>query len=276
MIKINNLNFSYGKHRILDAINLSFEASQIVSLVGPNGSGKSTLLKCLCRILKSTDNTIFIDGKALEHYSRREMAQLIAYVPQQPALNLAVSVIDAVKIGRSPYIGYTLSKNDEIIVFEVIEQLGLTEHAFRSLRELSGGERQRVLLSRVIAQQARILLLDEPTSALDLKNQLEIATLLRAIQKQQQLTVIVAIHDLNLAARFSDNVVQLKQGKIYAHGSWNETMTEQSILEIYGVQAFLSEVQGFPYMVSLNAVSDRDDPPSGIDDGDLPKRGDSK
>jgi len=269
MIKINNLNFSYGKHRILDAINLSFEASQIVSLVGPNGSGKSTLLKCLCRILKSTDNTIFIDGKALEYYSRREMAQLIAYVPQQPALNLAVSVIDAVKIGRSPYIGYTLSKNDENIVFKVIEQLGLTEHAFRSLRELSGGERQRVLLSRVIAQQARILLLDEPTSALDLKNQLEIATLLRAIQKQQQLTVIVAIHDLNLAARFSDNVVQLKQGKIYAHGSWNETMTEQSILEIYGVQAFLSEVQGFPYMVSLNAVSDRDD-------GDLPKRGDSK
>jgi len=275
MIKINNLNFSYGKRRILDAINLSFEASQIVSLVGPNGSGKSTLLKCLCRILKSTDNTIFIDGKALEHYSRREMAQLIAYVPQQPALNLAVSVIDAVKIGRSPYIGYTLSKNDEIIVFEVIEQLGLTEHAFRSLRELSGGERQRVLLSRVIAQQARILLLDEPTSALDLKNQLEIATLLRATQKQQQLTVIVAIHDLNLAARFSDNVVQLKQGKIYAHGSWNETMTEQSILEIYGVQAFLSEVQGFPYMVSLN-VPGRDDPPSGIDDGDLPKKGASK
>jgi len=275
MIKINNLNFSYGKRKILDAINLSFEASQIVSLVGPNGSGKSTLLKCLCRILKSTDNTIFIDGKALEYYSRREMAQLIAYVPQQPALNLAVSVIDAVKIGRSPYIGYTLSKNDEIIVFEVIEQLGLTEHAFRSLRELSGGERQRVLLSRVIAQQARILLLDEPTSALDLKNQLEIATLLRAIQKQQQLTVIVAIHDLNLAARFSDNVVQLKQGKIYAHGSWNETMTEQSILEIYGVQAFLSEVQGFPYMVSLN-VPGRDDPPSGIDDGDLPKKGASK
>jgi len=275
MIKINNLNFSYGKRKILDAINLSFEASQIVSLVGPNGSGKSTLLKCLCRILKSTDNTIFIDGKALENYSRREMAQLIAYVPQQPALNLAVSVIDAVKIGRSPYIGYTLSKNDEIIVFEVIEQLGLTEHAFRSLRELSGGERQRVLLSRVIAQQARILLLDEPTSALDLKNQLEIATLLRAIQKQQQLTVIVAIHDLNLAARFSDNVVQLKQGKIYAHGSWNETMTEQSILEIYGVQAFLSEVQGFPYMVSLN-VPGRDDPPSGIDDGDLPKKGASK
>ena len=275
MIKINNLNFSYGKRKILDAINLSFEASQIVSLVGPNGSGKSTLLKCLCRILKSTDNTIFIDGKALEYYSRREMAQLIAYVPQQPALNLAVSVIDAVKIGRSPYIGYTLSKNDEIIVFEVIEQLGLTEHAFRSLRELSGGERQRVLLSRVIAQQARILLLDEPTSALDLKNQLEIATLLRAIQKQQQLTVIVAIHDLNLAARFSDSVVQLKQGKIYAHGSWNETMTEQSILEIYGVQAFLSEVQGFPYMVSLN-VPGRDDPPSGIDDGDLPKKGASK
>ena len=276
MIKINNLNFSYGKRRILDGINLSFEASQIVSLVGPNGSGKSTLLKCLCRILKSTDNTIFIDGKALEYYSRREMAQLIAYVPQQPALNLAVSVIDAVKIGRSPYIGYTLSKNDEIIVFEVIEQLGLTEHAFRSLRELSGGERQRVLLSRVIAQQARILLLDEPTSALDLKNQLEIATLLRAIQKQQQLTVIVAIHDLNLAARFSDNVVQLKQGKIYAHGSWDETMTEQSILEIYGVQAFLSEVQGFPYMVSLNAVPDRDDPQSGIDDGDFPKNGASK
>jgi iron complex transport system ATP-binding protein len=276
MIKITNLNFSYGKQKILDLVNLSFEAAQIVSLVGPNGSGKSTLLKCLCRILKTTDKTIFMEGKALEHYSRREMAQLIAYVPQQPTLNLAVSVIDAVKIGRSPYIGYTLSKNDENIVFEVIEQLGLTEHAFRSLRELSGGERQRVLLARVIAQQARILLLDEPTSALDLKNQLETASLLRVIQKQQQLTVIVAIHDLNLAARFSDSVVQLKQGKVYAHGSWDKTMTEQSILEIYGVQTFLGKVQGIPYVVSLNAVPDTVPPPSGIDDEDLPKRGDSK
>ena len=187
------------------------------------------------------------------------MARLIAYIPQQPDVNLAVPVIDAVKIGRSPYIGYKLSKRDEDLVFEVIERLGLREHAFRPLRELSGGERQRVLLARVIAQQARIVLLDEPTSALDLKNQLETAAILRAVQQQQQLTVLVAIHDLNLAARISDSIVQLKQGQVYDHGSWSETMTEQSILEIYGVEAYLGQVNGTPYVVSLNAAPEAAD-----------------
>ena len=243
MIRVSDLNFRYGKKPILNAINLAIAPSTIVSLVGPNGSGKSTLLKCLCRILKSDESAIEIDGKPLQKYSRKELARMIAYVPQQPALNLAISVIDAVKIGRSPHIGYRLKQHDEDIVFEVIEQLGLSKHAFTSLRELSGGEKQRVLLARVVArvvaQRARVLLLDEPTSALDLRNQLETATLLRSIQKQQDLTVIVAIHDLNLAARFSDSVVQLKQGTRYAHGSWAETMTAKSIREIYGVEAHL-------------------------------------
>ena len=239
MIRVSDLNFRYGKKPILNAINLAIAPSTIVSLVGPNGSGKSTLLKCLCRILKSDESAIEIDGKPLQKYSPKELARMIAYVPQQPALNLAISVIDAVKIGRSPHIGDRLKQHDEDIVFEVIEQLGLSKHAFTSLRELSGGEQQRVLLARVVAQRARVLLLDEPTSALDLRNQLETATLLRSIQKQQDLTVIVAIHDLNLAARCSDSVVQLKQGTRYAHGSWAETMTAKSIRESYGVEAHL-------------------------------------
>jgi len=261
VIRVNNLNFFYGRKQVLNSINLSIEASTIVSLVGPNGSGKSTLLKCLCRILKSSEDSIVIDGKPLASYSRKQLARMIAYVPQQPALNPAVSVIDAVKIGRSPHIGYTLSKKDEDIVFEVIAQLGLEKLAFRTLRELSGGERQRLLLARVVAQQARILLLDEPTSALDLRNQLEAAALLRSIQHQQNLTVVVAIHDLNLAARFSDSVVQLKQGRGHGHGSWAQTMTAGSIREIYGVDAYLSQIQDIPYVVSLNAVPDSENPP---------------
>jgi len=267
MIRVSDLSFSYGKKPILNAINLAIAPSTIVSLVGPNGSGKSTLLKCLCRILKTDESAIEIDGKSLHGYSRKELARMIAYVPQQPALNLAISVIDAVKIGRSPHIGYRLKQNDEDIVFEVIEQLGLSKHAFTSLRELSGGEKQRVLLARVVAQRARVLLLDEPTSALDLRNQLETASLLRSIQEQQDLTVIVAIHDLNLAARFSDSVVQLKQGARYAHGSWAETMTAKSIREIYGVDAHLDQVQDISYMVSLNAVPESESPPPEPDSG---------
>jgi len=260
MIQVSNLDFSYGKKQVLNAINLSIETSTIVSLVGPNGSGKSTLLKCLCRVLKSPENAIVIDGKPLVDYTRKQLARMIAYVPQQPALNLAVSVIDAIKVGRSPHIGYTLTKKDEDIVFEVIEQLGLEKHAFSTLRELSGGERQRLLLARVVAQQARILLLDEPTSALDLRNQLQTAALLRSIQQRQELTVMVAIHDLNLAARFSDSVVQLKQGRGYAHGSWAQTMTTRSIREIYGVNTYLNQVEDIPYVVSLSAVPDSENP----------------
>jgi iron complex transport system ATP-binding protein len=260
MIQVSNLNFSYGKKQILNSINLSIGPSTIVSLVGPNGSGKSTLLKCLCRILRSEQSAIEIQGKPLHQYSRKELARIIAYIPQQPALNLAISVIDAVKIGRSPHIGFRLRKCDEDIVFEVIEQLDLEKFAFKTLRELSGGERQRVLLARAMAQRARILLLDEPTSALDIRNQLQTATLLRSIQKRQDLTVIVAIHDLNLAARFSDSVIQLRQGRRYAHGSWAETMTAKSIREIYGVDAHLDKVHDIPYVVSLKAVSDCEDP----------------
>ena len=262
MIEVRDLNYSYGNKQVLNSINLSIEPSTIVSLVGPNGSGKSTLLKCMCRILRSADDAIEIDGKPLQSYSRKELARLIAYVPQTPALNLAISVIDAVKIGRLPHIGYILGKKDEDIVFDVIEQMGLSKFAFRTLRELSGGERQRLMLARVVAQRARVLLLDEPTSALDLRNQLETASLLRSIQTQQNLTVIVAIHDLNLAARFSDSVVQLKQGKGHAHGSWAETMTAKSIRDVYGVDAHLDEVQNIPYMVSLKAVPESNNPPS--------------
>ena len=239
MIRVSDLNFRYGKKPILNAINLAIAPSTIVSLVGPNGSGKSTLLKCLCRILKSDESAIEIDGKPLQKYSPKALARMIAYVPQQPALNLAISVIDAVKIGRSPHTGDRLKQHDEDIVFEVIEQLGLSKHAFTSLRELSGGEQQRVLLARVVAQRAGVLLPDEPTSALDLRNQLETASLLRSIQKQQDLTVIVAIHDLNLAARCSDSVLQLKQGTRYGHGSRAETTAAKSIRESYRVEAHL-------------------------------------
>ena len=224
MIRVSDLTFRYAKKPILNAINLAIAPSTIVSLVGPNGSGKSA---------------IEIDGKPLQKYSPKALARMIAYVPQQPALNLAISVIDAVKIGRSSHIGDRLKQHDQDIVFEVIEQLGLSKPAFTSLRELSGGEQQRVLLARLVAQRARVLLLDEPTSALDLSNQLATASLLRSIQKQQDLTVIVAIHDLNLAARCSDSVLQLKQGTRYGHGSWPETMTAKSIRESYRVEAHL-------------------------------------
>ncbi|MEO1919725.1 MAG: ABC transporter ATP-binding protein [Paracoccaceae bacterium] len=260
MIRVSNLNFSYGNKPILNDINLDIEPSTIVSLVGPNGSGKSTFLKCLSRILRSDESAIEIDGRPLHQYSRKELARMLAYVPQSPALNLAITVIDAIKIGRAPHIGYWLKQCDEDIVFDAIEQFGLDKYAFTPMHELSGGEKQRVLLARVVAQRARILLLDEPTSALDLRNQLETASLLRSVQKQQDLTVIVAIHDLNLASRFSDSVVQLKQGSRYAHGRWAETMTTESIREIYGVEAHLDEVKNVPFVVSLKAVPQSNDP----------------
>ena len=253
MIQINNLNFSYGLKHTLNSINLNFDGSQIISLVGPNGCGKSTLLKCMCRILATPNNSIIIDGLPLHTYSRHDLAKLIAYVPQHPSLNMSISVIDAIKIGRTPYMNFRLSKKDENIVFEVIEKMDLEHMAFTSLHELSGGERQRVLLARVIAQQSKILFLDEPTSALDLRNQLETAELLRNIQQEQELTVIVAIHDLNLAGRFSDTVVQMSNGTVYSHGAWKETITEESIMDVYGVHSHISHVQGVPYIVSLKA-----------------------
>ena len=248
-LSLEHLHFSYRRHAVLRDINLHIGLGEIVSLVGPNGAGKSTLLKCVNNILRASQGTIHLNGKPLQHFSLRQLAHLVAYVPQHTDAGSALSVFDMILLGRAPHIGYRVSADDRRIVMEVIERLDLHDLAFRMFGELSGGERQKVLLARALAQKSKLLLLDEPTSNLDLKNQLETMRILHKVVKEEGLSALVAIHELNLAARFSDRLVMLKRGQIYADGHWEDSLTPENIHSVYDVKTRVLLDNGIPYIV---------------------------
>jgi len=253
-ISIKGLTFSYNSHRILDDLNVSVEDSEILSLVGPNGSGKTTLIKCIDRILKPK-GSILLDGKEAEHMSRQEIAKTMGYVPQSSTTPLATTVFDTVLMGRRPHIGWRVQDHDLNKVANVLEKLHLEDLAMRDFAELSGGQKQKVLIARALAQEPSVLLLDEPTSNLDMKHQLEVMETISSLVKERSISAIMAIHDLNLAARFSDKLVMLKKGQVYATGEPNALLNEANIGKVYGIEAMVLNALGRPYIVPLRSLN---------------------
>ena len=249
LLSLDRIRFKYRHHTVLRDVSLTVSPGEVVSLVGPNGTGKSTLLKCVNKILRPAQGDIHLQGKPLHHLSLRQLAHVVAYVPQHTEAGSALSVFDMILLGRAPHIGYRVSEQDRRIVMDTIERLALHDLAFRMFGELSGGERQKVLLARALAQKSKLLLLDEPTSNLDLKNQLETMWIIHTVVKEEGLSALVAIHELNLAARFSDRLVMLKQGQVHTDGHWETTLTPENIEQVYGVQARVLCDNGIPYIV---------------------------
>ncbi|MCW4009844.1 MAG: ABC transporter ATP-binding protein [Candidatus Bathyarchaeota archaeon] len=233
---IDNLSFNYASFAVLKDINIKVDVGEVLSIVGPNGSGKSTLLKCINRILKPQRDTILIDGRCTTKISIKEMSKLMGYVPQSSISTFPFTVFDIVLMGRRPYINWNLSENDSRIAAEMLDFLGIGSLAMRHFNELSGGEQQKVVIARALAQQPQILLFDEPTSSLDIKHQLEILCILKSLAQNLSCSVVVSIHDLNLASRFSDTMVMLKKGRIFAVGSPEEVLTEENIAAVYDIK----------------------------------------
>jgi len=251
-LRINKLSFNYGAYPVLKDVELNMELGQFLSIVGPNGSGKSTLLKCINRILKPKQNTVLIDGKDVSKINIKDLSKIIGYVPQSSTSTFPFTVFDVVLMGRAPYIQWSLSDHDNEIVAEVLDFLGISELAMRHFNELSGGEQQKAIVARALAQQPQILLLDEPTSSLDIKHQLEILCILKGLTLNKERAVIVSMHDLNLASRFSDSMVMLKQGRIYAVGPPEDVLTEDNIEAVYGIKVRVSDsVIGKPQITPL-------------------------
>jgi iron complex transport system ATP-binding protein len=238
----------------------------MLSIVGPNGSGKSTLLKCINRILKTKQNTVLIDGKDTSKLNLKELSKIMGYVPQSSTSTFPFTVFDVVLMGRKPYIHWNLSERDNEIVAEMLDFLGIGELSMRHFNELSGGEQQKVIVARALAQQPQILLLDEPTSSLDIKHQLEILCILRSLAQTKHCSVIVAMHDLNLAGRFSDRMLMLKQGCIFAVGTPDAVLTEENIESVYGIKArvtnsILGRPQVTPLISEFNGIRNVKMPP---------------
>lgn len=236
MLKIQNLSVCYGSRVILKSINLEVNKGEMLVLLGPNGSGKSTLLSAISGILPCVQGSISLGGHALGLLHPYERARCISVVPQNAMLPPAFSVWETVLLGRAPYINFLgqISAADESIARAALEKVDALALAERSMGELSGGEKQRVLLARALAQSTPILLLDEPTTHLDLQHQMGLLDLIYKLVHQQDLTVVLALHDLNLAARYADRVALLAHGQMRALGTAKQVLRAELIAEVYG------------------------------------------
>lgn len=251
-LKVNNLNFSYADKDILKDISLEVKPGEILGLLGPNGVGKTTLLKCINKILIPSSGEIFINGKRIDHLSEKNLAHHLSYVPQSTHSNFPVTVIDMIMIGRLPFMNFKVGRKDKDVVFNLLEEMGLSDMAFNPINRLSGGERQRVFIARAIAQEPKVILLDEPTSNLDMKHQVEILKLLKRTVINNKISAVMTIHDLNLAGMFCDKVVMLKDQHIYAYGFCREVITKSNIKAVYGVETEIHERNEKPHVLLID------------------------
>lgn len=249
MLEVKNLSFAYSKNgrRILDGVSFYLEQGQFMAILGNNGAGKSTLIKCIDRINPVTAGQIIVNGKSIEAMQRRQLAQSVAYVPQntQPAHTM---VFDAVLLGRKPYIKWGITAEDERIVAETLEMLNLKQLESRYLDELSGGELQKTMLARALVQQPKYLLLDEPTSSLDPNNQHEMLHVIRDIAQEKNIGVAIVIHDLNLAMRHCDRFLFIKDAKVFSFGGV-ETVTPETIETVYDLRVDIIEHKGIRVII---------------------------
>jgi iron complex transport system ATP-binding protein len=235
MLKIQNLSVNYAARQVLKNINLEVKKGETLALLGPNGSGKSTLLRTISGILPSTQGAISLADHPLNSLSPAERARWISVVPQNAVLPPAFTAWETVLLGRTPYINFLgrISARDEEIAHCALEKVDALSLSERYMGELSGGEQQRVLLARALAQAAPILLLDEPTTYLDLQHQMSLLNLVHKLAREEDLTVVIALHDLNLAARYADRIALLVAGQIKALGTAKQVLRADVIAEAY-------------------------------------------
>ncbi|AKB25480.1 Vitamin B12 ABC transporter, ATPase component BtuD [Methanosarcina sp. MTP4] len=253
-IQVKDMAFGYSNVNIFENVSFDIRASSLVSIVGPNGAGKSTLLKCIDRILSPRAGNITVEGKDLSQMKRLEVARTLSYVPQSSNRVFSSTVFETVLMGRRPHLGWFSGEKDEERVWEALERLGIEDLALCIFNELSGGQQQKVLIARALVQDTGVMLLDEPTSNLDIWHQLDVMELVRGLVKEKKVAALMAVHDLNLAAKYSDGMIMMKQGKIVAMGDPFSVLTPENIASVYGVEASVSTHAEVPYVLPLKQL----------------------
>jgi len=246
---VQGLYFKYGKRPVLEDISFQAHKGEILAILGKNGTGKTTLLKCINRILTPYKGDVFVDGRSISQLSRTDLARNIGYIEQKHTAT-HTTVFDSVLLGRKPYVLWDITAKDMQIASQALEMLGLGAYAMRFTDELSGGELQKVAVARALAQEPGVLLMDEPTSNLDLKNQLEVLKTIRNIARQKQIAVAVVMHDLNMALRYADRFVLLKDRRLFQCGKIDD-LTSESIEAVYSVPVELVSCQSQRVVVPL-------------------------
>ncbi|WP_252315847.1 ABC transporter ATP-binding protein [Sinobaca sp. H24] len=233
----------YDQKMILDHIDVEIYSNKINTIIGANACGKSTLLKAMGRLLKPKQGDITLDGKAIHKIPSKQLARIVGLLPQSPIVPEGITVADLVGRGRFPHQSFLKSwtKEDYEAIAEAMETMNITELADRNIDELSGGQRQRVWIAMALTQQTDILFLDEPTTFLDITYQVEILDLLTDLNRKYGTTIVMVLHDVNLAARYADHIFALRQGQLMAKGRPSEVITEGLIKDIYNLDCMVIE-----------------------------------
>lgn len=238
LFQLSGVSFDISERRIIDDLTVTLDAPHVYALVGPNGSGKSTLMNLLAHQAAPSHGSVMYRGRDIATTARRDFARAVAYLPQFPPAADSMTVRELVALGRFPWHGPLgrYSERDARITEDALKRTDLLPFADRLVDHLSGGERHRAWLAMMLAQETSCLLLDEPTAALDIAHQIEILELIRDLSRERGMGVVIILHDINLAARYCDEILALKAGKLIARGRPQEVVSNRTLADIYGVQ----------------------------------------
>ena len=254
-LRASELRVGYGDSVVLDGLDVDVLDGTVTAVIGPNGCGKSTLLRALARLLPARHGQVLLDGKRIDRYPSREVARVLGVLPQTPVAPDGLTVADLVARGRHPHQTWyrQWSGDDETAVGEALRWTGMTEFAERTVDTLSGGQRQRVWISMALAQGTEILLLDEPTTFLDLAHQVDVLDLVERLHREMRRTVVMVLHDLNLAARYAGRLIAMRDGRIVADGRPEEVLTTELLRTVFELdaQVITDPVAGTPLVVPV-------------------------
>lgn len=254
MLEIKNLKFGYNSKPVLNNINMKALPGKITTIIGPNATGKSTLLKCISGILKP-EGSILLDGKEINNSKKENITELMSYLSQDSFNRAVLTVFEVVLLGRIHSLSLKVSDDELELVWKVLKDFGIDELASRYLSELSGGQRQMVFIAQALVREPLILILDEPTSSQDLQHQLEILDLIRDLTIKRNITTLMTLHHLDLAARYADELFVLNNGEVYASGKPESVLTQEMLKIVYGVNARINiDDDAIPQITPISSV----------------------
>jgi iron complex transport system ATP-binding protein len=253
-LTVKNISFAFRNRDVLCDISFAAKAGTVTAIIGSNAAGKSTLLKCIMGIFHPK-GTVLLDGRAVREFSHQEMARFVGYLPQGKASETLLTVLEVVLLGRMRIRALKIPPEELQAVWKIMEKMQIDDIATQPFSQLSGGQHKVVSIAQILVREPQILLLDEPTASLDIQNQLEITELIRNYTRQWQTATVLTLHDLNIAARFADQVIVLKGGHVHCVGTPQEVFTPQIMEEAYGVRSELvHDSDGTPIILPVSST----------------------